>query len=97
MKTSTKVILGVGGVAVLGFVTYLALKPKNPTAPPPPKKSPTAPSQPSTGGGTDINTYVKAVTDIIGIFSKPKVEKPSVQQPTQSTTNSADTFGGNYY
>lgn len=94
MKTSTKVILGVGGVAVLGFVTYLALKPKKPTAPPPSRvprnDTPSAP----TSGGNNVDTYVKAVKDIIGIFSKPKVEAPTTQQPTPSTPSFDE---GNYY
>ena len=76
MKTSTKVILGVGGVAVLGFVTYLALKPKTPkittphTPPPPPP-----PSQ--GGGGNNIDLYVKTFDDLLNIFTKPKSQLPT--------------------
>jgi len=94
MNTSTKVILGVSGVAVLGFVTYLALKPKKPTAPPPSRAPrPNTPSAP-TSGGSNIDTYVKALSDIIGIFKKPKVEAPTTQQPTPSTPSLDN---GNYY
>ena len=77
MKTSTKVILGVGGVAVLGFVTYLALRPKTPKNTPPHSPAPPPPSQPSQGGGNNIDLYVKTFDDLLNIFTKPKNQIPS--------------------
>lgn len=96
MKTSTKVILGVGGVAVLGFVTYLALKPKTPIAPKPPRYTPTPTPSPNTGGGSQIDTYVKAVTDIIGIFSKPKTTTSPASNPPIFTQVDTSSDSGNY-
>ena len=86
MKKSTKVILGVGGVAVLGFVTYLALRPKTPRNNTPHTPTPPPPPPPSQGGGgNNIDLYVKTFDDILGIFNKP-----SSQVPSSSVGNGGD-------
>ena len=76
MKTTTKVILGVGGVAVLGIGTYYIIKSKSgskvnrPNTPPPPPPPPQ-------GGGNNIDLYVKTFDDLLNIFTKPKNQIPT--------------------